>query len=77
MASTRERLVESVFSLLERGVALVLEYNEGHPDFPMSAVRLKQHVFVSFPGCRYFFSTPTVRSVVYRGTDSRRTTIDI
>ncbi|CAM9388206.1 unnamed protein product, partial [Sphacelaria rigidula] len=37
MASTRERLVESVFSLLERGVALVLEYNEGHPDFPMSA----------------------------------------
>lgn len=40
MSSTRERLVESVFSLLERGVALVLEYNEGHPDFPMPAVGL-------------------------------------
>lgn len=38
MSSTRERLVESVFSLLERGVALVLEYNEGHPDFPMPGV---------------------------------------
>lgn len=41
MASTRERLVESVCSLLERGVGLVLEYNEGHPDFPLPAVRKK------------------------------------
>lgn len=39
MSSTRERLVESVCSLLERGVGLVLEYNEGHPDFPLPAVR--------------------------------------
>lgn len=39
MSSTRERLVESVCSLLERGVGQVLEYNEGHPDFPLPAVR--------------------------------------
>lgn len=39
MSSSRERLVESVCSLLERGVGLVLEYNEGHPDFPLPAVR--------------------------------------
>ncbi|CAM9106263.1 unnamed protein product [Ectocarpus fasciculatus] len=37
MSSTRERLVESACSLLERGVGLVLEYNEGHPDFPLPA----------------------------------------
>ena len=40
MSSSRERLVESVCSLLERGVGLVLEYNEGHPDFPLPAVRI-------------------------------------
>lgn len=38
MSCTRERLVESVCSLLERGVGLVLEYNEGHPDFPLPTV---------------------------------------
>ncbi|CAM9128550.1 unnamed protein product [Discosporangium mesarthrocarpum] len=35
METTRERLVETLCSLLERGVGLVLEYNEGHPDFPV------------------------------------------
>lgn len=44
MSSTRERLVESVCSLLERGVALVLEYNEGHPDFPLPPVRWSDSV---------------------------------
>lgn len=38
MSVTRERLVESVCSLLERGIGLVLEYNEGHPDFPLPPV---------------------------------------
>lgn len=38
MSVTRERLVESVCSLLERGIGLVLEYNEGHPDFPLPGV---------------------------------------
>lgn len=38
MATTRERLVETICSLLERGVGLLLEYNEGHPDFPLPAV---------------------------------------
>lgn len=45
MSSTRERLVESVCSLLERGVGLVLEYNEGHPDFPLPAVR-RGHIWI-------------------------------
>lgn len=44
MSSTRERLVESVCSLLERGVALVLEYNEGHPDFPLPPVRRSESI---------------------------------
>lgn len=39
MTTTRERLVETLCSLLERGVGLVLEYNEGHPDFHLPAVR--------------------------------------
>jgi Dynein heavy chain AAA lid domain len=31
------RLVETLFSLLQRGVTLALEYDEGHPDFPMAS----------------------------------------
>jgi dynein heavy chain 1 len=34
MATTRVQMVHSVFALLARGVSLVLEYNESHPDFP-------------------------------------------
>ena len=41
MATTRERLVETLCSLLERGVGIVLEYNDGHPDFHLPAVRNK------------------------------------
>lgn len=75
MSSSRERLVESVCSLLERGVGLVLEYNEGHPDFPLPAVRkriplyrkyvcvfrvcFKVHILLSF------FSSPVTRYLIY------------
>jgi dynein heavy chain 1 len=34
MTTTRVQMVNSVFALLARGVSLLLEYNEGHPDFP-------------------------------------------
>ncbi|CAM9277136.1 unnamed protein product, partial [Phaeothamnion confervicola] len=42
MPPTRERLVESLFSLLERGAALIAEYNDGHPDFPMAPDHLRR-----------------------------------
>eukprot|EP00952_Eustigmatos_sp_NYUAD-ZCMA_P011877 48004-Eustigmatos_ZCMA.PRE.1 len=36
MEVERMRLIETFFSLLARGVALAVEYEEDHPDFPMS-----------------------------------------
>jgi len=36
MDITRGRLVQTLFSLLGRGAAMVLEYDEAHPDFNMS-----------------------------------------
>jgi dynein heavy chain 1, cytosolic len=36
MMATRERLIQSFRALLLQGIALVIEYDENHPDFPMS-----------------------------------------
>jgi dynein heavy chain 1, cytosolic len=36
MVVTRERLLQSLRALLLQGISLVIEYDENHPDFPMS-----------------------------------------
>jgi dynein heavy chain 1 len=44
MVPTRSRLLLSLFSLLLRAVYNVVEYNEGHPDFPMSDEHMERYV---------------------------------
>jgi dynein heavy chain 1 len=36
MEFTRIRCLESLFALIRRGISNVIEYNENHPDFPLS-----------------------------------------
>ena len=36
-----DRLLGAFYSLLVRGLSLISEYNEGHPDFPMSDTHLE------------------------------------
>ena len=36
MEFTVMRALESMFALLRKGISNVLEYNDSHPDFPMS-----------------------------------------
>jgi len=35
MDYTRIRVLEAMFALIRKGISNILEYNEGHPDFPM------------------------------------------
>jgi len=44
MDYTRLRVIDSVLSLLNKGVRNVLEYNESHPDFPMPSDRLEKYL---------------------------------
>jgi dynein heavy chain 1, cytosolic len=36
METERGRLLETFFALVSRGIALAVDYDEGHPDFPMA-----------------------------------------
>eukprot|EP00957_Ditylum_brightwellii_P095468 7271747-Ditylum_brightwellii.AAC.1 len=36
MQPTRERLIQSLKALLVKGIEKVIEYDENHPDFPMT-----------------------------------------
>ncbi|CAM9242548.1 unnamed protein product, partial [Chrysoparadoxa australica] len=44
MEVTRERLACTLVSLLQRGIALVLDYNEAHRDFPLEPSQLETFV---------------------------------
>jgi len=44
MEATRARLLCSLLTLLRRGLSLVLEYNEQHPDAPMEGTHLTRFV---------------------------------
>ena len=44
MEFTRIRILESMFALVRKGISNVLEYNESHPDFPLSVSQVEDYM---------------------------------
>jgi len=44
MDVTRLRLLNSMFSLLNKGISNVLEYNQTHSDFPMKSNKVEKYI---------------------------------
>ena len=44
MDFTRIRVLEAMFALVRKGISNVLDYNEGHPDFPLSNSQLEDYM---------------------------------
>jgi len=43
MEPTRERLIHTLHSLLIQGIQVAIEYDENHPDFPMSSEHMEKY----------------------------------
>lgn len=44
MEFTRIRVLESMFALVRKGISNVIEYNESHPDFPLSVLQVESYM---------------------------------
>ena len=44
MDFTRLRVIGAMLSLLNKGITNIIEYNEAHPDFPMSTERIEKYI---------------------------------
>ena len=44
MDFTRIRVLDSTFALIRKGISNVLDYNEGHPDFPLNSSQIEEYI---------------------------------
>lgn len=44
MDFTRIRALEAMFALTRKGISNILEFNEGHPDFPMTQAQIEEYM---------------------------------
>jgi dynein heavy chain 1, cytosolic len=44
MDFTRIRVLDASFALIRKGISNVLDYNEGHPDFPLSSSQIEEYM---------------------------------
>lgn len=44
MEFTVIRVLEAMFALIRKGISNIIEYNEGHPDFPLDSHVLQKYM---------------------------------